>query len=366
MRPKFTRRNALSSLGIWAAGSPLLEAQEFEGPRLQGEPPGRITPLNETVNAFEIEAAAERKLSSTVFSAIAGGDRQAFERIVFRPRRFINPQPIDLTVELFGEKLYTPIIVGPVAHQQDYHAEGEVALARGASASKTPVVISDRSSQPIEKITVQAKAGSWYQVYPEADMGPVLARVQKAAAAGCKAICITVGTPYRPLGAGGAPNPAKLVADGDPRISWAVIDQVRQAAKCPVVLKGIMHPDEARAAAEKGVDGIIVSNHAGMFLPGVAAPIEVLASVVDAVSGRIPVLVDGSFRRGSDVVKALAFGAKGVLVARPAMWGLAAYGSDGVQRVLDLMIGEAFRMMSSNSRPTVSLLDRTMLHIDKQ
>ena len=115
MRPKFTRRNALSSLGIWAAASPLLEAQEFESPRLRGEPAGRVTPLNEIVDPFEMEAVAERKLSSVLFSAIAGGDRQAFERIVFRPRRFINPQPVDLTVELFGEKLYTPLIVGPVA-----------------------------------------------------------------------------------------------------------------------------------------------------------------------------------------------------------------------------------------------------------
>jgi 4-hydroxymandelate oxidase len=140
---------------------------------------------------------------------------------------------------------------------------------------------------------------------------------------------------------------------------------VRQAAKVPVVLKGIMSPEEARVAAGKGVDGIIVSNYGGAYTQGLAAPMEILPAVVDAVAGKIPVLIDGSFRRGSDVVKALAFGARGVLVVRPALWGLAAYGSDGVQTVMQMIQSETARTMNLCGKPTVALLDRTMMRISK-
>src|ERR1700719_3440702 len=152
MNTKSTRRSALTNLGLWAAASPLLTAQERQLPQPIGEPPGRITPLGEILNTFEVEAMAERKLSSTAFAAIAGGDRNAFQRIIFRPRRFINAEAVDLTTTLFGDKMYTPILVGPASEQQRFHPEGELATVRGASAVGTSVVISDRSSHPIDKI----------------------------------------------------------------------------------------------------------------------------------------------------------------------------------------------------------------------
>ena len=251
---KQTRRKALSSLGIWAAASPLVGAQT-EVPKLMGEPPGRITPLGEVVNALEFEPMAQRKLSPPAYAAIAGSDRQPFEKIIFRPRRFVNPERLDLTVDLFGEKIYSPILIGPARHLQMFDSDGELAMVRGASAAQTPVVISDRSSQPIEKIVAEAKTSTWYQVYPQSDMASVLSNVQRAVKTGCKAVFITVGTPYQPMGSAGAPNPAKLVPEGNPQMSWAVVEQVRQAAKTPVVLKGIMSPDEARLAVDKGVDG---------------------------------------------------------------------------------------------------------------
>lgn len=370
MSTKYTRRSALTSLGVWAAASPLVSvrevrAQETQGPRLIGEPPGRITPRNELINVFEVEAMAQRKLPDTLFAAIAGGDRRPFEHMIFRPRRFINAVPLDLTVDLFGEKMYTPILAGPASHQQRFDPEGELAMARGVSAAKVAVVISSRSSQPVEKIAAEAKASAWYQIYPESDMGPVLSGVQQAVKAGCKVVCVTVGTPYRPTGADGPPNPAKLAADGNPRLTWDVVDQVRQAAKTPVVLKGIMSPDEARLAVEKKVDGIVVSNHGGRFVQGLVSPIEVLASVVDAVGGKVPVLIDGSFRRGSDIVKALALGARAVLVTRPLLWGLGAYGSEGVTTVLQILQSETVRCMSLNGKPTLALLDRSMVRISK-
>jgi 4-hydroxymandelate oxidase len=362
---KYTRRAALAALGAWQAASPLLQGQETRWPRSIGEAPGRIAPLDELLNTFEIEAMAERKLSSTAFAAIAGGDRNAFDHLIFRPRRFINAEEVDLTTTLFGDTMYTPILVGPASEQQRFHPEGEMAMLRGASAVKTSVVISDRSGQPIEKIAGEAKVSIWYQIFPQADMAPVLNNVQRAVKAGCKVVILSVGAIRDPGAASVAPTPAGIAAIGSPQPTWTLVEQVRQAAKVPVVLKGVMSADEAMAAAGKGVDGVIVSNYGAPFTEGVAAPMQLLPSIVDAVGGKIPVLIDGSFRRGSDVVKALAYGARGVFVVRPALWGLAAYGSDGVQAAVQMIQGETARTMGLCGKPKVAMLDRTMIRFSK-
>ena len=365
MKTKGTRRTALKSLAAWMAGTPLLADQTSE-PQLEGEPAGRITPRDQAVNVFEVEAVAQRKISATVYSTIAGGDRRAFDRILLRPRRFVNVENLDLTAELFGEKMFTPILVGPAAHQQTFDPDGELAMVRGASKAQATVVISNRSSQPIEKIASEAKTTLWYQIYPEPDMAPVLTGIKQAVKSGCKVVCVTVGTPYQPAGAGAVPNPAKLRPDGNPHMSWAVVDQVRQASNVPVVLKGIMSGQEAQMAVEKGVQGIIVSNHGGLFVQGLASPIEVLASVVNAVGGKVPVLIDGGFRRGTDIVKALAFGARAVLVTRPALWGLAAYGSDGVETVMQMLQSETARTMGNCCKVNLAMLDRTLVRLVKR
>jgi 4-hydroxymandelate oxidase len=345
------------------AGSPLLRAQ-YEPPRLIGEPPGRIAPREELVNALEAEPMAQRSLSPLLFAKIEGGDRRAFDRITFRPRMMVNTRNLDLSVELFGTKLLAPIVVGPASLAGRFHADGELGLVRGAGAAQSAVVISGRSSQPIEKIAGEAKSVLWYQVFPEADMAPALARVQQAVKAGCRAVCLTVGTPYR-LGSG-PPNPAKLASFGNPRLDWAMVDQVRQAAKVPLLLKGIMDPEEAKTAVGRGVEGIIVSNHGGRFVQGLAATIEVLPAVVDAAGGKAPVLVDGSFRRGTDIVKALAMGARGVLVTRPALWGLAAYGGPGVESVMQMLQSEAARTMGLCGKPNLAALDRNAIRIHRR
>ena len=356
MKTKFTRRMALSGLGSWAAASPLIA--QTEAPKLEGEPKGRLTPLQEAANVFEIESVAERTLSAAVYAAIAGGDRQAFDRILLRPRRFVNVERLDLTVDLLGQKMFTPILVGPAERQQDFHPEGELAMVRGASKAQAVVVISSRSSQPIEKIAAEAKTPFWYQVDPEPDMAPVLAGVQRAVKAGCKVVCVTVAAPYRP--AAGAANVSA-------NMSGMAFDQVRRAANVPVVLKGIMRAEDAKAAVDRGAQGIIVSNgvsnNRGRMAPGFASPIELLASVVDAVGGKAPVMVDGGFRRGTDVVKALAFGARAVLVTRPALWGLAAYGSDGVDTVMKMLQSETARTMGNCCKVNVAALDRSLLKL---
>jgi 4-hydroxymandelate oxidase len=293
-------------------------------------------------------------LPARIFAQIKGSDRRAFDRMLFRPFRFVNTEHLDLSVQLFGETHFTPMIVGPVEHQQRFHPDGEVAMVRGASAAQTAVVVSSRSSQPIDKIAAEAKSALWFQVFPEADMGPVVSSVQSAVKAGCKAVCLTVGTPYRPTGADGPPNPTKLTPDGDPTMDWDVVQRVKKASKAPLVLKGIMSPDDAKAAVDKGVDGIIVSDYGGMYVQGLASPVQVLPSIVDAVGARVPVLIDGSCRRGTDMVKAIALGAKAVLVARPAVWGLSAYGAEGVQTVLELLTGELARDMGLCGTPTLA------------
>jgi 4-hydroxymandelate oxidase len=357
MTKEFTRRRALSSFAVWAAGSPLLKGQGV-GLSAQGEPPGRIAPVRDLVNTFEFENRAQRKLAAPVFAAIAGGDRGAFERIIFRPRMLVDTSKLDLTLELFGEKLFAPILVGPASDQQRFHTEGELATVRGAAAAKAAVVISDRSSNPIEKIAAAGATPLWYQVYPQPDMGPVLARVQAAVKAGCKTVLVTVGTPYQPVE--GVPHPSKLAAMSNPRMDWSVIDQVRQSANVPVLLKGVMSPEEAKTAAGRGIAGIVVSNHGGV-VPGVASPIEMLGPVVDAVGGKVPVLVDGGFRRGSDILKGLALGARAVLVARPALWGLAAYGAEGVQAVLEMLQTETGRMMAGAGQPNLASIHRNLV-----
>ena len=333
-RRPINRRQALAGVGALAAGTPLLQAQ---APRLKGEAPGRIAPHNELVNTFEFEAMAERKLGSAAYAAITGSDRKPFDRMTFRPRTMVNTLKLDLSCELFGETMFSPILVGPTSNQKRFHPEGELAMARGASTAKAVMVVSTRSSYPIEEIASQAGTPLWYQIYPEPDEAAVMTRVKQAVRAGCQAVCITVGTPYAPSGLAGPPKLGKLPVMANPSLDWPYIVRLRQQIEVPVLLKGIMSPEEAHMVVEKGVQGIVVSNHGGRFVEGLAQPMTVLRDIADAVCAEIPVLADGSFRRGSDVLKALALGAQAVLLGRPPLWALAAYGSEGVQSLLELL-----------------------------
>jgi 4-hydroxymandelate oxidase len=366
MSQSLTRRRALESFGAFLAASPLLQApllQAQEAPKLIGEPPGRIAPRQELVNVLEMEAMAERSLPQSAYLAIAGGDRAPFERIIFRPRMLVNTQQLDLSLDLFGQRHFAPILVGPVSGQGRFHPEGEIAGARGAAAAKAGFIASSQSTQPIEKIAAEAKAGCWYQVYPEPDMAALAARAQAAVKAGCKGVFLTVGTPYRPVGEGAPPNPVKLAQMGNPALDWNAVDLFRKTVGAPLILKGIMSPEEARTAVERGVQGIVVSNHGGQFASGLAAPMDVLPAIADAVGGKIPVLIDGGFRRGSDVLKGLAQGATAVVVARPPMWGLAAYGADGVQTVMELLQTELARSMAMCGKATLKSIDRNVIKV---
>jgi isopentenyl diphosphate isomerase/L-lactate dehydrogenase-like FMN-dependent dehydrogenase len=304
-----------------------------------------------------VELAAQRKLDNSTYAEIAGSDRKAIERITFRPRMMVDTTKLDLSLELFGQTMFSPILVGPTARQRRFHADGELAMVRGAAAAKVAMVVSGRSSQPIAAIAAEAKTPLWYQVSPEADMNAVRTKVEEAVKGGCKAVCLTLGVPNEAAIPGAAP--------AIQAINWSEIDRFRRGITVPVLLKGIMSPAEAQVAVERGIQGIVVSNYRGRFATGLAAPIEVLPGVAEAVGAKIPVLIDGSFRRGGDVLKALALGARAVLLGRPPLWGLAAYGAEGVQHTLELIQGELARAMAMSGRVSIAAIDRSLVKINR-
>ena len=178
---------------------------------------------------------------------------------------------------------------------------------------------------------------------------------------GCKVLWVTVGTPFETATAVPLNDPSKLAALGNPALDWSVIDQLRQGLTVSVVLKGIMNPEEADTAVKRGVQGLIVSNYGGRFVQGLASPFAMLPSIADAVGGKIPLLIDGGFRRGSDILKALVLGAQAVMVTRPPLWGLAAYGAEGVQAVMEMLQSELARNMTMIGARTPKMLTRGMI-----
>ncbi len=327
---QLNRRRALQAFGAWVAASPLLNGQQ-----LSGEPEGRITPLGEFVNVLEFEPMAKRKLSGAVFSNIAGGDRADMERCTFRPRLMVDTSKMNLSMELFGESMFAPILVGPASSQQMLHQDGELAMVRGGAAAKAVTVISCLASQPIEAIVEAAKGPIWCQVF----VGPEARRqAEKAIGLGCKVLFITVSKP----------------------IDWMAIDKIRQGLKVPVVVKGIMNPTDAGTAVKRGFQGIVISNYRAAASP---SAFGMLPAIVDVAGGKIPILIDGGFRRGTDILKAMILGAEAVMVTRPVLWGLAGYGADGVQSVMEMLQTELARNMIMIGAVTPKDLKRDMIKI---
>lgn len=347
-----TRRQALTACGSLLAASRRGQPQE-----LIGEPPGRIPPPSELVNAFEFELMAKRKLDSAIYAEIAGGDRGLLDRITFNPRAMVNTLALDLTTTLFGDHLFAPILIGPIADQRRYHPDGELAMLRGAAAAKTAMVVADNPGVPIDQIAAQAKTSLWCQIYPGSDASGARTRAAHAVAAGCKALVITGGIPYRQPGAAEA---AGSLPD------WKAIDQIREGITVPVVLKGIMTPEDAQAAVSRGFQGIVVSNYGGRSIPATDSSILALPAIADAVGGKAAILVDGGFRRGSDVLKALALGAQAVLLGRPAVWSLAAYGANGVQNMLQIIQNELARDMVMCGLVNVKSITRAAVTIHRR
>ena len=349
---KVDRRESLRKFGAFVSGSPLVQGETLA----QGEPGGgappsdRRAPVLELVNVPEFEEQARLVLAPARFEAISGGHRTSFDRMTFRQRLMVYAMDLDLTTSLYGYDMFAPIIVGPVGNQGDIHPEGELATARGASAGKAVMVATRQSSHPIEQVVAASDEPVWYQLY--ADSGSLGDDAARAVEAGCRAVCVTVG-----VSSDHQPTPT----------DWDAVAALAGAVDVPVVVKGVMSVDAAEAALAAGAQGLVVSNHGGLVDRGTGTlAIDMLPAVADAVAGRVPVLVDGSFRRGTDVLKGLALGATAVMVARPPMWGLAAYGAEGVQTVVEILQTELARNMAASGRPTIAMIDRELVRFDSR
>ncbi|WP_432897433.1 alpha-hydroxy acid oxidase [Micromonospora matsumotoense] len=324
------------------------------------------------LNLADVAEAARRRLDPVHWDFFAGGagdertlraNEAAFGRRWLRPRVLRGVGERDLRVSLFGSPLSMPVLIAPTAFHRLAHPDGEVATARAAADTGTVMVVSMAATRSVEEI---AAAGGplWFQLYPHTDLGFTTTVVRRAVAAGCRALVVTVDSPVfgrreRDLRHGFVDLPSGMVCENmrdasgrvrdiemNARVSWELVSVLRRLTTVPILLKGVLHPEDARLAVEHGVDGVLVSNHGGRQLDGVTATLDALPAVVAAVDGRLPVLVDGGLRRGTDVLVALALGATAVLVGRPVLWGLAVAGAAGVRHVLDLLRADLDRALA--------------------
>jgi isopentenyl diphosphate isomerase/L-lactate dehydrogenase-like FMN-dependent dehydrogenase len=328
--------------------------------------------LDELLNVADFEREAERRLEPGPFGYFAGGAADettlrenvaAFDRRQLRPRMLVDVSDVSTQTIVLGRDVSMPLLVAPTAFQRLAHADGELATARAAAAAGTVMCLSTLSSVTPAELAAAAPAGRrWFQLYWSADRGFTGDLLARVADSGFEAVVLTIdfaaaGRRERDLRTAFAlpddlptPNiPHELarrdfhLALGDvvdASISWRDLEWLRDASPLPLLLKGILTAEDATLAVEHGVDGIVVSNHGGRQLDGVAATLDALPEVVDAVAGRTELLLDGGIRRGTDVLKALALGACAVLAGRAIVWGLAVGGEAGVARVLELLRAE--------------------------
>ncbi|MDR7277108.1 alpha-hydroxy acid oxidase [Catenuloplanes atrovinosus] len=339
------------------------------------------------VSLRDVAVSARRRLVPAHYDFFAGGageertlrdNRAAFDRWRLRPRVLRAAGVPDPRVELFGTELSGPVLIAPTAFHRLAHPDGEVATARAARAAGTVMTVSMAATRPLEQIAATG-ARLWFQLYPQPDRDFTASLVKRAERA-CTALVVSVDSPVlgrraRDLRNGFLDLPPGLACENlrdpvtgkvrdivmDPSLGWDDIDRLRAGTGLPVLLKGVLHPADAREAVARGVDGIIVSNHGGRQLDNAVAAIDALPAVVGAVDGRIPVLLDGGVRRGTDVLTALALGASAVLVGRPVIWGLAHDGEAGVRQVLSLLHEELTGAMALCGAATVADLTRDLL-----
>jgi 4-hydroxymandelate oxidase len=328
------------------------------------------------VTLDDYEAAAKTRIDAVAWEYIHSGaadehtlrwNREAFARIQLSPRVLNDVGTLDTSVTVLGHRLAHPILLAPVASNGVVHPQGEVAAAAGAKGADAGMVLSSYTSKRIEDVAASGVAPLWFQLYVqgrEPTLG-VIERVRKY----CSAICVTVDTPNpgprdRQTRAGfdhPSDLPYRIVEPGDNPCTWDDIRWIREASKLPVILKGILHPDDALRAIDAGASAIVVSNHGGRNLDTAPATIDVLPRVAERARGRIPLLVDGGIRRGTDVVKALALGANAVLIGRPYVYGLAVGGAEGVASVIGILRRELELAMALMGRRNIAALDRAAI-----
>ncbi len=385
------------------AGSPLLATLglplSLRGQYLENAEIGEklITQVDEALNVFDFERLAKERLPPAHWGYLASGvednatlraNRDAFKNYHLRPRRLVDVSSIDMGRTLFGVRWDSPIFLCPVASQKAYHPEGEVAVARAAKSRGHLQVLSTGTTSPLEDVNAARGMPVWFQLYTQ---GWEITRsfIRRAEDAGCPVLVLTVDqlrpqqnseTQFRYI----REDTRSCVQCHDPddrlknkrmfdnvnlearesdrdQLTWDVIGKLRELTRMKIVLKGIVTREDAQLCLKYGVDGIIVSNHGGRAQESGWATLDSLPEVVEAVDGRIPVMVDSGFRRGTDIFKALALGATAVGIGRPYLWGLAAFGQEGVERVLELLRLELeLAMMSSGARTLDEISPRSL------
>ncbi|MFN9754249.1 MAG: alpha-hydroxy acid oxidase [bacterium] len=352
------RRELVRNLVGLTAGSPLLPAEvpdELMGP----------------VNVHEFEEVAKRKMHKLAYDFIAGGvedeytlraNREAYGKFALRPRVMTDVSNVSLEVDLLGMKLASPILIAPTGGKNLVIESADEKVAAAALASKTLIC----SATGVQKILEKGEPLLWWSnTIGAATKAQARGYARRIEDGGGRAITLTVDNQYQSnrdrnnrnrfdygymqtgVPKDGEPKPAPkspalpaMWQPHTPQMTWEQISWLKEGAKIPVIVKGIIHPEDAALAVKHGADAIVVSNHGGRQLDGVMGTLEALPDCVDAVGGKVPVLMDGGLRRGTDILKAMALGAKAVLVGRAPLWGLGAFGQPGVERVLWMLNAE--------------------------
>ncbi len=339
---------------------------------------------NATLAEMETFAAALLPSYALDYYASGARDEQTFRgnlaawaRWWLVPRMLKDVSTVSLATTVLGQPLALPIIVAPMASQRLAHPDGELATARAAARAGTIMVVSTSTMVPIEEIGAVPDVAFWFQLYPFPDFEATVAMIDRAVAAGAKAICLTVDVAShidpkrRPRG--GLVTPAWVTYPMHPpnaddtlaALDWPYLERLRGRVTVPIVLKGILHPEDARAAADVGIPALIVSNHGGRTLDGAITTAEILPEIADAVGDRVEVLVDGGIRRGVDVIRALALGARAVLIGRPFLWGLAIAGEAGERRVFATLRDELEQDARHSGLADLTQVPRDLVRISR-
>ena len=393
----FTRREALVGASV-LAGTGILSTGAHAQSEAAQESATAAQPPSAPVCVTDFEPIARQKMAHYAYEYVTGaaGDEQtvrwnkeAYQKIRLRPSVMHDVSKLDTSVEFLGQKLEFPIILAPTAYHKAVHPDGELATARGAKTAGAAMVLSSFSTTAIEEVIKQTDRPLFFQLYVQPDRGFTRHMVERAQDAGAKAICVTVDTPV-----GGARNREQRAnfklppgmdlphlkglnehATGhmpatqwdiftsilDPTVTWKDIAWLTSFAKVPVLVKGVLNPDDAEHAIQSGVKGIMVSNHGGRNLDTVPATIDALPLVIERVAGRVPVTVDGGIRRGTDIIKALALGARAVMVGRPYLYALGADGENGVATAIRILHKELQMTMALTGRTTIAQVDKNVL-----
>lgn len=337
--------------------------------------PERAVPgnLNEVLNIFQLDQVAQRTLSPDAYHFIVGAaddgasnraNREAYKKVSLRPRRLVDVSNIDMSVKLFGKRYASPVILAPVGDQQKINADGELATAQAALRQASLMICSMMTNASIGEIASVGGA-YWFQLYPSANRSFMKKLMDDAKVAGCDTVVLTVDGPVR--GNHEASRWFRLTRDrsqeqrqvrlgnfenfegpkgiGDPSLSWDDLAWFRDNTSLNFILKGIVTREDAKLCHKYGVDGVVVSNHGGRQEGSGRGTLEVLPEIVKELKGRMPILMDGGIRRGSDAYKALAQGADAICIGRPYLWGLGAYGQEGVDKCLRILNAELKRTM---------------------